>query len=57
MDKWDADAARHEGAPYVGFADDLPTGIIDGIAEQPEDFESIPYQYDPAVDAWVKMIK
>ncbi len=55
MAEWDADAARHEDAPFVGFADDLPTGIAEGIAPQPDDFESVPYEYDPESDAWVKL--
>ena len=56
MDEWDADAARHENAPHFGWPDDLPSGLPDGIAEQPDDFESVPYEYDPASGAWVKLI-
>ena len=56
MDEWDAEAARHENAPHFGWPDDLPSGLPDGIAEQPDDFESVPYEYDPVDDTWVKLI-
>ena len=56
MDEWDAEAARHENAPHFGWPDDLPSGLPDGIAEKPDDFESVPYEYDPVDAPWVKMI-
>ena len=36
--------------------DDVTTGLPEGIPPQPDDHESVPYEYDPATDAWVKVI-
>tara|TARA_A100001037_G_scaffold150194_1_gene135717 strand:- start:896 stop:1078 length:183 start_codon:yes stop_codon:yes gene_type:complete len=56
MDEWDAEAARHENAPFDGPPEDLPTGIPDDVAPLPDDFDSVPYIYDPATGAWVSLI-
>ena len=32
------------------------TDLPDGIPSKPDDYASVPYEYDPAVDAWVKLV-
>ncbi len=42
------------------MSDEIPEGAVAGLPEgvppQPDDFESVPYEYHPAVGAWVKLI-
>jgi hypothetical protein len=36
--------------------DDVTTGLPEGIPPQPDDYESVPYEYDPVTNSWVKLI-
>ena len=56
MDEWNAEASRHLNAPFDGPAPDATPGIAEGVAPQPDDFDSVPYEYDPVAGAWVKLI-
>ena len=39
------------------MADETPeVALPEGVPPQPDDFETIPYEYNPAVGAWVKLI-
>ena len=35
---------------------DLTFDLPEGIPAQPDDYSSVPYEYDPASGAWVKLI-
>ena len=56
MDEWNAEASRHENAPFDGPAPDATSGVAEGVPPHPDDFESVPYEYDPVADAWVRLI-
>ena len=32
------------------------TDLPDGMPPRPDDYETVPYQYDPATDSWVSIL-